>query len=193
MSSPSDTLIREMPLAGEGVAAPLSIQEVIRRHHDSLLNFLRRRLRVPEDAFDIAQETYIRMLQYESSRVIQSPSAMLYRIAMNVTNDFGRAAVTRQAGSQCNIDDFELQSDQPSPEREVAAGQDLDALIDIIEQLPPKCRHVFLLSRVHHLTYPEIAARCGITVKMVEKHISHALGICLAKVGGKTCNPSSGE
>ena len=31
--------------------------------------------------------------------------------------------------------------------------------------------------------YPEIAAHCGISVKMVEKHISRAIAACLEKVG----------
>ncbi|MFL6577461.1 MAG: sigma factor-like helix-turn-helix DNA-binding protein [Povalibacter sp.] len=43
---------------------------------------------------------------------------------------------------------------------------------------------MFLLSRVQHMTYPQIAVHCRISVKMVEKHISHALAICMKKVGG---------
>jgi DNA-directed RNA polymerase specialized sigma24 family protein len=37
---------------------------------------------------------------------------------------------------------------------------------------------VFLLSRTQLMTYPEIALHCGISLKMVEKHISRALAIC---------------
>jgi RNA polymerase sigma-70 factor (ECF subfamily) len=35
---------------------------------------------------------------------------------------------------------------------------------------------------MNEMTYPEIARHCGISVKMVEKHISHALAACMAKV-----------
>jgi RNA polymerase sigma-70 factor (ECF subfamily) len=68
-------------------------------------------------------------------------------------------------------------------ERELSAEQDLALLYDVIEGLPPKCRQVFLLSRVKLMTYPEIAKHCGISVKMVEKHISHALAVCTREVG----------
>lgn len=190
MSAPSDMFIEESSLAANEARTPLSVRDVILRHHDALLNFLRRRLRVPEDAHDIAQETYIRLMQYESSREIQSPASMLYRIAMNVTRDFSRAAQSRGATGRCDIDDLQLSSEQPSPEREVAGGQELELLLAVIEQLPPKCRNVFLLSRVHNLTYAEIADRCNISVKMVEKHISHALEICLSKVGSSAGDPS---
>ncbi len=162
----------------------LSVHETIRRYHDSLIRFLRQRLRVKEDAADVAQEAYIRMMQYEGSRQIQSPSSMLFRIAINVANDLGRAEQSRRVSDQTPIDGLELACDQPPVEREIAAEQDLELLYEAIEHLPPKCRNVFLLSRVQHMTYPQIAAHCRISVKMVEKHISHALAICMKKVGG---------
>ena len=160
------------------------VQEVIRRHHASLIKFLRRRLRVADDADDVAQETYIRMMKYEGSDEIKSASAMLFHIAVNVANDHGRAALSRCSGDHCDIDDVSLASDLPSAERVVQAGQNLDMLLDVIEALPPKCRQVFLLSRAHGMTYAEIARHCRISVKMVEKQISRALAACLEKVGG---------
>jgi len=174
----------EVALATEPAYEAVSVQQVIRRHHDSLLRFLHRRLRIKEDAADVAQEAYIRLMQYEGSKKIASPSSMLFRIAINVANDLGRAAQARQAGQQLPVEGLELPSPEPSAEREIAGQQELDLLYEAIEQLPPKCRHVFLLSRVRRMTYPQIAAHCGISVKMVEKHISHALEICMRKVAG---------
>ena len=164
--------------------APLSVKEIVGRYHVPLLGFLRQRLRQTEDAADVAQETYIRMMQYEGSREVQSPSSLLFRIAINVARDLARAEQVRHVRDQCQLDGLELDSGVASPEREVAAAQDLDELHAAIEALPPKCRQVFLLSRVNDMTYPQIAAHCGISVKMVEKHISHALALCMARVGG---------
>jgi RNA polymerase sigma-70 factor (ECF subfamily) len=161
---------------------PLSIQEIIHRHHGALLSFLRMRLRVSHDADDVAQESYIRMMQYEGSREIRSPSSMLFRIAINVANDLGRSELARRAPDQCTLDDVELVSDLPSAEREIGARQDLELLQAAIAQLSPKCRNVFLLSRTHMMTYPEIANHCGISLKMVEKHVSRALAVCAKKV-----------
>jgi RNA polymerase sigma-70 factor (ECF subfamily) len=169
---------------------PLSVQTTIRRYHDSLIHFLRQRLRVPDDALDVAQETYIRLLQYQDSTRVRSPSSMLFRIAINVANDLGRAEKSRHMAEQCPADELDLISDQPSAERELCAAQELAILREVIAGLPPKCREVFLLSRVRHMTYPQIARHCGISVKMVEKHISHALAICIRKVGGDGFDPS---
>lgn len=163
----------------------LSVNETIQRYHHSLLHFLRQRLRSPDDAQDVAQEAYIRMMQYEGSCEIKSPSSMLFRIAINVANDLGRAEMSRHVSDQCRIDDLELACGRPSAERSMVAQQDLDLLFEAIRDLPPKCKQVFLLSRVKHMTYPEIARHCGISVKMVEKHISRALSACMSKVGSK--------
>lgn len=162
---------------------PLSIQEIVRRHHGALIKFLRRRLSIAEDAEDVAQEAYIRMMRYEGSSELNSPSAMLFRIAVNVANDHGRTAVARRASHHTAIEETTLASESPSAERTVLASQTLDLLLDTIETLPPKCKQVFLLSRASDMTYPEIAAHCGISVKMVEKHISRAIAACLEKVG----------
>lgn len=168
----------------------LSVDAVIRENHGALVNFLRRRMRTAEDANDVAQEAYVRMMQYEGARDIHSPSSLLFRIATNVANDFARADQSRRVQDQCSIDDHELASHEPSAERQIAGCEDLATLLVAIRQLPQKCQQVFLLSRVKHMTYPEIAKHCGISVKMVEKHISHALAVCMKKVGENDRDPS---
>jgi RNA polymerase sigma factor (sigma-70 family) len=180
-----DALAGELSFSAKPAHDGLSVRETINRYHDSLIRFLRQRLRVKEDAADVAQEAYIRMMQYEGSQQIQSPSSMLFRIAINVANDLGRSEQTRQVSSQCSLDGLDLVSEQPTPDREIAAEQDLELLYAAIDDLPPKCQQVFLLSRARRMTYPEIARHCGISVKMVEKHISHALAICMRKVAAE--------
>ena len=184
MSTRSRDALAEEPAfaASEAQCEPLSVQNTIHRYHESLIQFLRQRLRVPEDALDVAQETYIRLLQYQDSRHIRSPSSMLFRIAINVAKDLGRAEMARGAQSHCSVDDLDIASDEPSAERQLTARQDLALLYEVIEHLPPKCRQVFLLSRVRRMTYSQIARHCGISQKMVEKHVSHALAVCMRKV-----------
>jgi RNA polymerase sigma-70 factor (ECF subfamily) len=177
-------VLEGVPFTEEHLGEPLSVHNTVRRYHDSLIQFLRQRLRSPEDANDVAQEAYIRMMQYQNSRQIRSPSSMLFRIAINVANDLGRSEQVRRVSDQCSLEAVDLVSDTPSAEREISARQELDLLRAAIAELPPKCRQVFLLSRVRRMTYPEIAAHCGISVKMVEKHISRALAVCMKKVGG---------
>lgn len=183
MSVPAETLVDgDLPMP-QSARQPLSVKDLIGRYHGSLVSFLRQRLRIADDATDVAQEAYIRMLQYEGSREVQSPSSLLFRVAINIANDLGRSEQVRHASDHCGVDELDIDSGMATPERQLVAAQDLDLMFHTIEQLPPKCQQVFLLSRVHCMTYPQIAKHCGISVKMVEKHISHALAVCVAKVG----------
>lgn len=56
------------------------------------------------------------------------------------------------------------------------AEKELRRLLDeAINQLPPKCKMVFLMSREENKTYAEIANELGISEKTVEAHLSKAL------------------
>jgi RNA polymerase sigma-70 factor (ECF subfamily) len=69
------------------------------------------------------------------------------------------------------------------PERHLQSAVAMEALEAAITALPPKCRTVFLLSRIEGLSNREVAQRCGISVKMVEKHLAKAILTCRAQVG----------
>ena len=49
------------------------------------------------------------------------------------------------------------------------------ALDDAIEELPPRRRDIFRMSRFEYMTAKEIAGRTGLSVRTVEKHIELAL------------------
>lgn len=169
---------------------PFSVEECIRRYHDLLIGYLRRRLGTPESASDVAQETYIRLLKYQGAVDVRSARALVFQVATNIATDRIRADTSRRTSSHQPIDGVEVASDQPSAERVVSAQQDLALLMQVIANLRPKCRRVFLLSRDQCMTHSEIAAHCGISVKMVEKHIASALAACLKKLNG-VCHASS--
>ena len=50
-----------------------------------------------------------------------------------------------------------------------------DKLDHAVKKLPPKCRKVFMMSRIEGLRNREIAEKLGFSVKNVEKHLSRAL------------------
>src|SRR6188472_3124561 len=115
MSVRSDNVLAgEIAFESEQNNEAWSVHETIRRYHESSIRFLPQRLRVKEDAADVAQEAYIRMMQYEGSRQIQSPSSMLFRIAINVANDLGRAEQSRRVSDQMPIEGLELACDRPA-------------------------------------------------------------------------------
>lgn len=160
-------------------------EAAFRKHHAALIQFLRRRVGNDADARDIAQETYLRVLRYRENQDLDSLKALLFRIATNLVAMRARTArAHRWMDHQAMEEEPALPAQDPSIEQQVAGEQQLQLLMQAIKALPPKCQQVFVLSRFHDMSYSEIAERCGISVKMVEKHIARALATCRFEVGG---------
>ncbi len=69
---------------------------------------------------------------------------------------------------------------QPAPELYSTENVETDfrmLMQAALDRLPPKCREVFVLSRMGKLTYQEIADTRGISVKTVENQMGKALRI----------------
>lgn len=149
--------------------------DFVRSQYAHLVGYLRRRTRSAEDAEDIAQESLMRLMRYRESDVAVSWRALLYRIAINVSNDHARSAMHHGNGKHVPIEDCELADAGPLPEERALRQQQLALLRQAVLALPPKCRRVYLLKRKYGLSRMQIAQRCGISVKMVEKHLATAL------------------
>ena len=143
----------------------------VRESGPRLVRFLAR-LRVREDDVqDVAQESIARLLRYRDSEPPGAWAALLYRIAINVARD--RARHERHAPT-ANVEIDTIAADD-SPEQHASDHEALARVRAAILRLPSRCRAVYLLHRMDGLSYPEIARRCGISTKAVEKHMSRAL------------------
>ena len=63
----------------------------------------------------------------------------------------------------------------PDPSSLLMQKELSDSIDQIMEELPPKCKEAFVLSRLNGLKNREIAEHMAITEKVVEKHITRAL------------------
>jgi RNA polymerase sigma-70 factor (ECF subfamily) len=167
------------PLDGE--SKPL-FEAAFRAHYESLIRYLRSRVGSDAEARDIAQDAYLRLMRYREHQDPVSLKALVFRIATNLVSMRARAARVRPDPEPLEAA-LEVPANEPTPERQLFTEQQLALLTEIIQRLPPKCRQAFVLSRFHNMGYQEIAARLGISVKMVEKHVAHALSICRREVG----------
>lgn len=146
-----------------------------REQYDPLVHFLRRRSRTEQDAEDAAQESLTRFIRYSQSQPPVAWKPTLYRIAINVVNDRLRKTRTHCVNQHVALEGLDIESDQPSMEENAALAQQRALLHEAILALPPKCRQVYVLKLLRGMTSADIAKRCGISVRMVEKHLANAL------------------
>lgn len=155
---------------------------------DDLRRFLTKRLKCAEAAADLTHETYLRL--HQQSRRADYPHdnarALAFHIAMNLAVDYQRKASVRSRyladeGAEC-ISEVPS-SRQSQPEHILIARQRLDVLRRALDELSPECRTVFLMHGVEGLKYAEIAARLGISISMVGRHLAQAMLHCASRVG----------
>jgi RNA polymerase sigma-70 factor (ECF subfamily) len=154
-----------------------SLAQAVEMYYQELRHFIQMRTRSSAIADDVMQETWIRACT-TGVAMPDNPRAYLYRMASNLAIDHLREHGGRKlAGEVDQLPEPSLAADL-EPDAVVAAQEEFSLLTEAIQQLPKKCREVFLLYRGHELTMREIAAQLGISEGTVEKHIARAMLHC---------------
>ncbi|MDT4811291.1 putative RNA polymerase sigma factor FecI [compost metagenome] len=157
------------------------------RYYRELLSFLSRKVPDRATAADLAQESYVRV--YEAQRtgsVVRDPRALLYRTARNLVTDHHRRTSVRAGGDTAVPDDAPPDADDcigpPTfePDAILSSSQGMAAMVETIDRLPPRCREAFVLYKFDGLSYAEVAARMGISVRTVEMQLRIAMEACWA-------------
>lgn len=147
------------------------LESLYRAHRPRVLRYFRRAVSA-EAAADLCQLLFVRLSTCFKERTIANGEAYMQRSATNLAADHLRAELRRP-----RIDAFSAVPEPVGPDP-VAALEARDLLRRIeaaIAGLKPRTREIFLAHRFDGLTYREIAARTGLSVKTVEKHMSRAI------------------
>lgn len=171
-------------MAADGDMAPSggeAFEDAAQRHVDSLYRDragpLQRRIRAqvgsPEEASDLVQEAFSRLLGARGGSPLRNPGAFLNRIVRNLLIDRSRRNSVRPPHVALELDsDVAIQPDQGQA---LELDQMRQRYREIVDALPPRTREVFLLHRVEELGYREIADRLDISIRTVEWHIAQAI------------------
>jgi RNA polymerase sigma factor (sigma-70 family) len=148
------------------------IDHLFREHNDALVRFLSARLGSYQDAREVAQEAYVRLLNLDRPGAANFLKALLYKTAANLAIDRLRhqRLVTSHLRASASPDLFACPADAAP-----AALDDICVLSQALSELPPPCRSAFLMSRVESLDSSEIAIRLGVTDRAVRKYVARAL------------------
>lgn len=160
-----------------------AFEDVYRAEHHRLLRKLRRRVG-PDEAPDLVQEIFARLLGSGALERLDNPQAYLSRITRNLLIDRARR---KQQGRLVffPLDEDRIPPTPPEQARQIEAI-DLQRLYrHTVRAMPPKTRRVFVMHRVHRLTYKEIAEDLGICVETVQYHMVRALALCRAALAAQ--------
>lgn len=171
------------------------VQELV-AHYADLRRQLTRDLRDPHYAADIAQSSFERVFaqatkprgtarggadaasdDIKDGGGIESPRALLFRVARNLCIDDARRRKVAQewVGTHAALGTHLV---APSSEFVLAQQRVLARVVETMEKLPPRRRQVFLLFRAYGHTRAEIAQQLDITEMAVAKHLLRATIDC---------------
>jgi RNA polymerase sigma-70 factor (ECF subfamily) len=167
----------ETPPAAPRARAAL-VERLFREHNEALIRFLIARTHSQQEAREVAQEAYVRLLSLDEAGAVSYLRAFLFKTAANIAIDRKRrdAAHTR-ATDQPLFKDF---TDARTPERLVAGEQTLQRLQRLIAAMPSKCQQAFVLNEFYGESFASIAREMKISERMVRKYVVRALVACRA-------------
>jgi RNA polymerase sigma factor (sigma-70 family) len=161
------------------------------RYRRPLMAFFRRRTRSEQEAEDLTQETFVRLLRSERFRAAEASDPFVFTVAINLLRDRSRTAHARSREATFSLDDgagaalhAQLVEDR-GPERVLLSRESLILAETALFELPTRTREIFVLFRFEQMSQRQIAALYGVSVSAVEKHVAKALAHVTARLVGE--------
>ncbi len=162
-----------------------NFSEIYVRSHSKLVRFASDFLPYSEDAENIVQDTFVELLKnQERLNEINNINAYLFRLVRNRCLDFLKHMVHEKAYES------HVTMEYKAKEGVLEMMSDTALLIDElqgiiraeIENLPNRCREIFMMSRIEGMSHAQIAEKLNLS----ENTVSVQLGIALRRIRTKT-------
>ncbi len=172
--------------------------ELVRRYRDTVFNGILRKVRDPELAEDITQETFVKAFAaLDNKNPVRKPLAWIRQIAHNTAVDYIKRKRPDSTNSPSAVTPTHIDAramyvptpDNPTPRpdtRQFAA-----ALAEAITRLKPKHRRCFILRHVEHRSYDSIAEIMNVPVGTVKSHVRRARKQLKSTLGPMLDSPPS--
>ena len=159
-----------------------SLRKSLVTHYDRLKRRLSARLGNDELAGDALQDAYLKLDGVAAPEAVRQPEAYIYRMAFHIAADYARSGDERLTRAEAD-EILGLTPDAaPGPAQIAEDRQALQTLMRALERMPERQREILLAARLDGVTQKELAARHGISVRMVERELQHAQAYCRARL-----------
>jgi RNA polymerase sigma factor (sigma-70 family) len=152
-------------------------------HEAAVRAWLRRWTGHSQDIDDVIQEAYCRLSALESIAHIGSGRAYLYQTVRNIVLEQARHAKIVRIDNVWDMNSVSM-DESPALDRVVGGARELQRVGELIDQLPAKCRRVFVMRRIHGESQRDIARTFGISESAVEKQAMRGLKLILKALEG---------
>jgi RNA polymerase sigma factor (sigma-70 family) len=145
------------------------------KYRGALHRYLSRLVPV-DDAAELVQETYFRLLRHGQTVQLEAMArSFLFQTATNLARDYRRRRGARRADQHVELDEETNVGQDFDPGEELSAEQVLRALERAVVGLPRETRTVFLLSRFRDMSHADIAQFMNLSTRTVARKMAEAM------------------
>jgi len=156
-------------------AAAQLAKAAFRNHAVELQRFLIRRVSHAQDADDLAQEVFARLLRVRDADLVRTPLSYLLGIATHVVREFRQRKHSERIVFDSDVTDDLCENPDSAAPAGVAERLELQDRLDrALKLLPPTHQLVLLLVKRDGLSYAEAAKTTGLSVHTIEKYLVEA-------------------
>jgi RNA polymerase sigma factor (sigma-70 family) len=149
-----------------------------RRWRPALMSFVLRRVRNHQEAEDLTQEVFARLIGKEVNGTLGD--AYVFQVAANLLRDGARRWKVREEHRHLTTVLEDPAAESLDPARIVTSRDDLSSVIAALEALPERTRTIFVLYRLEAVDLEVIAKSYGISKSAVKKHMMRAMAALMA-------------
>ncbi|MFT3665759.1 RNA polymerase sigma factor [Piscinibacter sp.] len=158
-----------------------TLSALYQRWRKPILRLLQGRLGSRAEAEDTVQQVFVRLIASGRLPEAGKEQAYLSRAAGNLVIDGWRRSGRYQSIELLSMDassEVAAGGEEHDPVRHAQHRQRLARLDQALTELPERQREAFILNVLDGCTQEEVAARMGISKRMVSKHVSRAYAYC---------------
>lgn len=160
-----------------------------------LVAYLTTRLRSAQEAKEVAQEAYVRLLEIKHPGVPCLLRAYLFKTATHLAIDRLRRRAVRHAVEQSDVSERLTVTDAigTDPAEHLAERQRAERLIGFLQELSVKCRRVFDLHRLQGMAQRDVGTRLGLSERMVRRYVTYTIVYCRLRLDGMSAEQARQE
>jgi len=153
-------------------------QIVHERYGRELHRYLMNCLRHPQNARDLEQEVYLRLLRVPQADLVRNVQGYMHRIAAHVVHEYRLRAQKEivtfdsQAVHECTARGGETAEEEEAPEERLSKLRQLEGYL---LKLPPMWRKTFILHKCHGIARTDVARQLGISENTVKIYVNRAI------------------
>lgn len=153
------------------------LKRFVESYSNDLLYYAQYLVRSREEAEEVVSDAFFEVWQNRDTiNEIKNIKAWL----LTITHNKAISCLRKKEHSNSSVTwdemgDNVLPANLQTPDEQLISREEMERINAIINNLPPRCRQVFILAKIEKLLYKEIAEILGISVKTINIHVAKAL------------------